>query len=194
MTSLCYCVHKEIDHSEEIMTVVEVRGQRPKAAVAAFFESSLGGASTVSAIPNEEKEEDDMAPSAATKNKNMDCLMESILPTESEPTSEGRKTSAATPSPSPTPSQPPPPSLPPWAPSPCLLACCDASDTSHRLTMRSPPPVARLFAERHGGEGRRYQMVPPAIELTSSRTGADGAPKSPTDRARRASGVHQRHL
>ena len=60
--------------------------------------------------------------------------------------------------------------------------------------MRSPPPVARLFAERHGGEGRRYQMVPPAIELTSSRTGADGAPKSPTDRARRASGVHQRHL
>ena len=121
--SLCYCVHKEIDHSEEIMTVVEVRGQRPKAAVAAFFESSLGGASTVSAIPNEEKEEEeeeeeDMAPSAATKNKNMDCLMESILPPESEPTSEGRKTSdaasTATPSPTPPPSQPsqpPPPSL-----------------------------------------------------------------------------------
>ena len=46
-TSLCYCVHKQIEQSEEIMTVVEVKG---------FFEGPLGGgASAVAAMPDEER-------------------------------------------------------------------------------------------------------------------------------------------
>ena len=85
--SLCYCVHKEIDQSEEIMTVVEVKGQRSKTA-ATFFD-----------IPIEDEER-------PLCNNNM----ESILP-GSETTSESGRPPAVTAAPSPPQPPPPPPSL-----------------------------------------------------------------------------------
>ena len=106
--SLCYCVHKEIEQSEEIMTVaVEVKGQRPKAAVvataAAFFESPRGGGRAAS-ISNEDT-------AAAKGNKDRDRIMERSI---FLPDSERRITAASAainspPSPpSPSPSPPPP--------------------------------------------------------------------------------------
>ena len=106
--SLCYCVHKEIEQSEEIMTVaVEVKGQRPKAA--AFFESPRGGGGGggAASISNE-----DTDPARGNRGKGDRIMERSIFP----PDSERRITAASSaainspPSPpSPSPSPPPPP-------------------------------------------------------------------------------------
>ena len=153
--SLCYCVHKEIEQSEEIMTVaVEVKGQRPKAAVvattaaAAFFESPRGGGGAAS-ISNE-----DTDPAKGNRGKGDRIMERSIFLPDSERRITAASSAAINSPPSPPPPSPSPP--PPQAAAPSLVV--QVMPPTPTSEPRTPPATPSLSSSSESSEwptGRR---------------------------------------
>ena len=163
--SLCYCVHKEIEQSEEIMTVaVEVKGQRPKAAVvataakAAFFESPHGGAASIS--------NEDTDPAKGNRGKGDRIMERSIF----LPDSERRITAASSAAINSPPSSPPSPSPPPpqVAAAPSLVV--QVMPPTPTSEPRTPPATPSLSSSSESSEWPTGHRGPKDLATKASKS------------------------